>query len=369
MNAGRPEANQLAQLLRGELALPDAVEPQTLAAAAARHGVDALLFERLQQDHSDDTLAAALHDQVRARGIRDVVQSQEDRAVLEALAAAGIPTLLLKGAALAHSHYPASHLRPRDDTDLLIRSGDRARLAQVMLGLGYPPTTVIEGDYVMHQCGYHRDDAGGGYLYDVHWRLSNPVVFSNRFEFDELYRRARALPALGDAVRCPCPVDALLYACLHRLAHHHEGERLVWLYDIHLLLQALEQSEVDEVIALARQKQLAAITAHGIAAAQQALGTPLPTALQDFMDANLDAREPGSEFIAISARGRSRWQLFLSDLRALPNLHARLAMLREHLLPPADYLRKQQDGGINWLPWLYLRRALRGAWRLLRHSG
>jgi len=369
MNAGRPEANQLAQLLRGEPALPDAVEPQTLAAAAAHHGVDALLFERLQQDHSDDALAAALRDQARARGIRDVVQSQEDRRVLEALATAGIPALLLKGAALAHSHYPASQLRPRDDTDLLIRGSDRARLAQVMQGLGYAATSVIEGDYVMHQCGYHRDDAGGGYLYDVHWRLSNPVVFSERFEFDELYRRARPLPALGDAARCPCPVDALLYACLHRIAHHHEGERLVWLYDIHLLVQALEPAEVDEVIELARHKQLAAITAHGIAAAQRALDTQLPTALQEFVDANMHTREPGSEFIDISARGRSRWRLLWSDLRALPSLGARLAMLRENLLPPADYLRKQQDGGINWLPWLYLRRALRGAWRLLRHSG
>ena len=31
------------------------------------------------------------------------------------------------------------------------------------------------------------------------------------------------------------PVNALVLACIHRLAHHQGRDRLVWLYDIHLL--------------------------------------------------------------------------------------------------------------------------------------
>jgi len=43
----------------------------------------------------------------------------ELREVLAALAGAGLPVLLLKGAALAYTLYPEPHLRDRSDTDLL----------------------------------------------------------------------------------------------------------------------------------------------------------------------------------------------------------------------------------------------------------
>ncbi|GAG77142.1 unnamed protein product, partial [marine sediment metagenome] len=45
-------------------------------------------------------------------------------ALLQALEQAGLSVVLLKGGALAYTHYPEPHLRARVDTDIFIDSAD-----------------------------------------------------------------------------------------------------------------------------------------------------------------------------------------------------------------------------------------------------
>jgi hypothetical protein len=59
----------------------------------------------------------------------------------------------------------------------------------------------------------------------------------------------------------------------------------------------------------------------------------------------------------------------LADLKALPSWRARLALLKEHAFPPADYMRR--NGGTDnrlVLPIAYLTRGLRGSLRLFRRA-
>ncbi len=81
-------------------------------------------------------------------------------------------------------------------------------------------------------------------------------------DYGELAARAVPLPALGRNAHAIAPVHALLLACIHRAGHanapYHvdgiaspEGDRLIWLYDIHLLVGGMSAGELDEFVALA----------------------------------------------------------------------------------------------------------------------
>src|SRR5438552_15543 len=86
-----------------------------------RHRLHLLVAESLSEDERDDSPAAgALFGELRMAAVVDAVRERELRRLLDVVGAAGIETLLLKGAGLAYTMYAAPHLRPRADVDLLI---------------------------------------------------------------------------------------------------------------------------------------------------------------------------------------------------------------------------------------------------------
>ena len=150
---------------------------------------------------------------------------------------------MFKGAALAYSVYPEPYLRPSSDFDILIRTGDRERAFNVLSHAGYEPAARITGDLIMPQrCMTRRADLVTHTL-DVHWKLVNPVLYSERLTFDALWAGAVSVPRLTLPARMPTPADHLLISCLHRIAHHQNADDLLWLYDIHLLARALDEHQ------------------------------------------------------------------------------------------------------------------------------
>jgi hypothetical protein len=67
-------------------------------------------------------------NQVRTEVLRDI---------LSAYAAAGIPALVLKGAALCHTVYPEPGLRPMSDLDILVQEEDLRRAQGLLAELGF----------------------------------------------------------------------------------------------------------------------------------------------------------------------------------------------------------------------------------------
>ena len=84
----------------------------------------------------------------------DMLRESELIAVLAAFAGAGIGTLLLKGAALAHSHYPEPALRTRCDADVLIRPADHDAAMHLLEGLGYRRPNAVSGTLVSYADSY-----------------------------------------------------------------------------------------------------------------------------------------------------------------------------------------------------------------------
>lgn len=329
----------------------------TLAALldpAGPEGVAPLLRERLLELlPANSAQARTLRDLALREAALELRRNMQVRVVLDALAAAGVPALVFKGTALAHSHYPRPELRPRDDTDLLVDPRHLEAAAGVLHALGFEPVPGVEGALIMRQRLYRRRD-GDGVLHnvDLHWAVSNSARAA-ALAPRALLARARPLPALGAHAAAPCDVDALLLACLHLDAHHAGDVRLMWLEDVHLLVADMDLCARVGAADRAAMTGLAGACAWVLAAARDALGTPL------------DGFQILAEAGPVRAPSPHRAAGWLRDLEALPDTRTRAAWLVQHAFPPAAFMR---SGGRDDTPlWrLYLARALRGLAHLSR---
>ena len=333
---------------------------------AEEHGVAQLLSSVGALRHWPADVQSTILRQRREAAAREIVRQQELTRVVTALADAGVRTLLFKGSALAYTHYAHPWLRPRLDTDLLVALDDRARALATLEHLGYEPSTHFGGELVTYQSPLKRVGPLGLIdCLDVHWRVANPQVFAHKFGFDELDRDAVPIPRLGAAARTLSPPHSLLIACVHRVAHHANSDRLIWLYDIRLLLERMAPPELEQVAATAAAKDLQSVLAAGVVHAREQVGFG---ASGPRIDRLLDARSGGAGAIAEFLNDdRAKVDDLVSDLQALPGWRPKLRLIREHLLPPAAYMR--QAYGFSspvLLPFAYALRAVTGASKWFR---
>ena len=288
--------------------------------------------------------------------LTDAVRVRELVAVLRALEATDAAPLVFKGAALAHTHYGQSWQRPHADADVLIAPESRERVFAVLRHLGYKQPAFISGDLVMYQTPFERvDHLGIEHVLDIHWRIANPQIVSQVLTHDELIER-RALVHMQDyAIRVPSAVDSLLIACVHRAAHHPDVEQPYWIEDIHRLASGLERSEWQAFTARAADRSIRALCLHGLKRAQAVCRTPLPADVVTALSA--ETSEPSAVFLREGLRPVDR---LASDLRVLgPRSATRL--LREHLMPPAHYMRSKYGvSGRARLPAYYVARVWNG---------
>jgi hypothetical protein len=130
------------QIFRGHPVTRDPDLPVRLANEAEYHGVAALIEPMISATAADaaqvlpeDAQRAFVALASRHRRAACAREKCVDR-LLEAFASEGIPIILLKGAALAHLIYPAPHLRPMVDIDVLIDAADLRRAVAIVCGLG-----------------------------------------------------------------------------------------------------------------------------------------------------------------------------------------------------------------------------------------
>jgi hypothetical protein len=305
-------------------------------------------------------MTGCLDAQRRAEAILDEMQVIELNRVLAMLEARGVVALVLKGAALAHTHYEQSWLRPRLDADLLISSSQREVVSDLLRGLGYTQPPFISGELVMSQAPFTRTGAvGEEHALDVHWRLVNPPALAGLPAYEQLVSRSHTILVRGQTMRTLCPVDALLLACVHRAAHHDLADDLLWLYDIHLVAARFVPDEWLDFATLASAHQVQALCGSGLRAAQACFQTPIPGGVMSRLESG--PTEPSAVLLKKDLRPLDK---LLMDLRALaPGGRARL--IAEHLLPSARYI--SQKYGVrhrSLLPLFYVRRVLEGLARL-----
>jgi hypothetical protein len=358
----------LARTLRGDVSAAelDAWSPEDLAAAAAEHGVDLLVWQAVDRTTSvGASLRAALDSRMRAAVAREIFLQRDLAAVLQALSAGGVRALVIKGAALAYSVYDAAWQRPSIDTDILVAPDQAAAAEQVLGRAGYRQSHALtSGELVSHQVSFERDAASGlQHVIDLHWKIVNPQMLADSLPFEDLWTDAVTVPRLGPDARMPSPIASVILASIHRLAHHQGRDRLIWLYDLRLLAGRLERAQWDSLVQAATARRVAGLCLDGLRQARDQVAAPLPADVERTLEANAPG-EPSHRYLEGIV---SRRQVLADDLAALGSWRARLRLIREHAFPPPAYIRERYGITSRWLlPALYVHRLLAGARKWVR---
>lgn len=102
-------------------------------------------FDRVPAAWRDVLLSSDLTAQVRHAAVIDTANQ-----VIDACAELGIPVTLLKGISISDQYYPASHLRPMGDIDILVPSEACDAVESALLRIGYRPDATHPRNGDMH---------------------------------------------------------------------------------------------------------------------------------------------------------------------------------------------------------------------------
>lgn len=321
------------------------------------HGVQALVFYKSRNTGQQEAWPQKVREQLagtlRLEAALDLFCTNELTGFLEELSRRNIAFLVTKGAALAQTHYPSSSLRPRVDTDLFIDFGDIENIRMALLESAYE---VIPPIYKSHQfMGVSKRICDVSIIFDIHWRILNAPRFARTISFKEAQEQSVPLPGM-DGCRTLNQVNALLLACMHRKgSEYHDQDRLIWLYDIHLLISAMTPGELEAFAQKAVDRNVLEACLDGLRRAQARFHTK---AVDEVIDKLVLAKPDGT---AARRFSDSNLSLLIDDMKCLPNMQSRLDLVGELFFPSPDFLmRKYGKGSWIWLPLLYLHQVVGG---------
>jgi hypothetical protein len=355
-------------MMRGDASLPD-IDPAALIRAAVDEDAVPLLFERLLRSPDLDEYFSGARDDLaaaaREAACEELARGAETRAFLDALASAGVRAVLIKGTPLAYTVYPSPACRPRQDTDLFVAAADVDKARRLAVDRGY--ALVRQCSDLFSQFEVQRvDQCGVVHAFDLHWKVSAQPAFAAMLAYEEVCARSARIPALGEHARAAGLVDALLLACTHSVMHHRNQERLLWMFDIHLLVRHASTSELAEFVDLARKRRIAAVCAHSLRRAQTVFRTPHALELASELTATANI-ERSAAYLEPNRQWRHE---ALSSFLDLTSWAQRIEFVRRVLIPSRQYMLdayglEGKPLATLLLPALYLHRSVRGAWHVL----
>jgi hypothetical protein len=268
----------------------DATDWERALRAARWHRLSPILFCHLRcADGVPDTVLESLERAYLENAARNLFVASAIARIVEALAAAHIPVMLLKGAALLGTVYAEDPARRELlDIDVLVPADRLAAANAALGGLGYRPAPG-EGEAPTDLAGRleHQHDPAlvgseGVVAVELHHHLTTAGE-GLRFDIGEVWDRAH--PAEGDGRHLmPGAEDLLMHVCFHftrnRLGgsarRRGTGGALAQLADVAGILER-EEIDWDAMAESARRRRLDARVFLALFAAHE-LGIPVAPA-------------------------------------------------------------------------------------------
>lgn len=227
-----------------EIPAGDAESWTTVVEEAGRHGVLGIIAPHLVGLPLPDAPRRFIeqHTTVSRLWHEHTVASQ-DHAV-STLDAAGVRVCVIKGPTLAERLYADPAARTSMDIDLLVAPSDIERAAAALDEAGYAGDSVAYRSYLLQ------------YAHHLHFSLAERPPIELHFHayvgfgiiVPAVALTERALihrTASGMDVFVPSPEDEIVYLAVH--AAGHSFIRLVWLYDLKLLIMKTPRLDWDAV--------------------------------------------------------------------------------------------------------------------------
>ena len=371
--------------------------PALLALAAAER-LDALLYAALLGAHAAGScpwlVRTALEAAYWRTKVANLVAFDAVDQITGAFASVDVPSIVLKGAALALTLYPDPARRPIGDIDILVHLDHVAVALRVLGLLGYAPAPsgpalgiaarIAAGDTrtLARRCQVTmvrgaRSVQQLPMQVDLHWSLNGRALLRRTMDAAWFWDHARpAQPARSAASGAAAPgapaagghavvpggmrvlsdEAQLLHLCAHTL--QHGIPRLRWTYDMALLL-ARRPLAWEVVLAGAERCGLGLAVQSSLAAVALVWGVAPPAWVDDRLAAlPVSGAELRLRRATWSGDGRA---VAAFDLLSQPDLGSALDLWLAAVLPPAAYLQaRYRIADPHLLPAYYLLHAVRG---------
>jgi hypothetical protein len=197
--------------------------------------------------------------------------------VIEMLHQAAIPTLLLKGAALASLYYPDAGLRPMADFDVLVPEAQALQTLRLLESQGCKQEGTKGGGFRFRESDLRLRQSltllnRAGDQIDVHWHVLHLAFF--RGADQPFWEAAAPLVFEGLPTQALCASDQLLHACVHGPVWNPVPP-MRWAADA---ITVMRTSKIDwrRLLMLAERFRLVAPVRDGLEYLAARLGAPVP---------------------------------------------------------------------------------------------
>ena len=209
-------------------------DTRVLHLLAARPGMKEALGQGVKQVLYQAALGAVLLEELRT-----ISQAMSDR---------GIPIVPLKGMAYALMFEQGGPTRLMDDIDLLVQGHQFEPALEVMSELGYQD---VHSHGIQHTPEHHERTLGKGRLFVEIHKAFAPGTRVNA-DLPALWARTIPMDVEGISCRRLCPVDTLLFHCLHMGLHHFSFAGLGAIWELRQLVLE-DRCDLGEARARARE--------------------------------------------------------------------------------------------------------------------
>lgn len=223
--------------------------------------------------------AASILNVHRMEALQNLLLESELQHILHAFSEAKIPLMLFKGPALAYTIYRQKHLRTYHDIDALIHAEDIPLAHELLVGMGYKFYEEFQVNAIDNlRSGYNyilkRPDSWLEVLIELHTAPHTSEIGS-AFDVQSLWASAQPITLLGEQALTMDIQNHLLYLCWHY--RFHGFTRLLWLYDIVMILRAVgDELDWTTLIASARRQHIATTLYYCLSWCRDIFGIVLP---------------------------------------------------------------------------------------------
>ena len=220
----------------------DSVEDQPIDAGS--ENLLPLLFHNLKSQEVVDSQMDNLKGYLYSTWSNNQILIRSALPVVSGLQKAGLPVMLLKGAALAAQYYKHLGLRPMADLDILIPLDAAREAFQVMKKLGWTPAKwLYQGFYrsyflVKHGFEFQNESCQ---TIDLHWHVLDECLDQRSDE--DFWKKATPIQWCGLTVQCLDPADQLLHICVHG-ANWNPTPPIRWVTDAMIVIRS-EKHTID----------------------------------------------------------------------------------------------------------------------------
>ncbi|MBU1660855.1 MAG: nucleotidyltransferase family protein, partial [Chloroflexi bacterium] len=298
-------------------------------------------------------VAAALMGQYYSTLGQNTMLFRELDRILAAFAEANIPVILLKGAALAQTIYPDPALRPMGDLDLLVEKDDLERAVASAQNLGYWEDIVELRPGLSWEMGLghhiHLQNEQHANL-ELHWRLIGGADDWRSPPAEWVWAQAEQSDPKKPYQVLNTHAHILYISAHQALQHGLANARLIWFYDVYVLLKAENTIDWGALITFSQETDWGASLSAVLSGVAKCFDYPVPEfVLQHLAEtASRDATLVRQRAESGVTRTESVWQV-VSALKG----SSKLKLVWAYLFPSPARMRYRYRPKPAWLWALY----------------